>query len=411
MRTGGAALGLGAGAMLAGCSNTTSAATGGSAANQGLGPGGLPLARPDKRVSLPIYEDNQPIAGGLEPETGGTFTIYNFPEYFDPSLLKKFGRQYGVTVVVTPFDDITSGVARLASGAVSADVTNMSPDHLDAVVAGKLVQPLNLEYVPNLAKNVWPALVSPFYDVGSNYGVPYTVYKTGVAWRTDAVKRDVAGMANPWNIFWEAQPYSGRTGVLNGIREAIVLALLRQGHLDINTEDPALVNGAVSDLKELYRICNVKVGDVQYESLPENKSWLNQAYNGDMLAAVFYYLPNKEAGSVLRYWSAPPGKASVQNDMWCICKGTKKPVLAHLFLNFLLDNGNAYQNFVNFNGFQPPLSEINSADLVKQGLIPETLANCVMTADELGPNSLQEMTLSVPGQQLWTTAYSEFLAG
>ena len=65
MRTGGAALGLGAGAMLAGCKQITSAATGGSAANQGLGPGGLPLARPDKRVSLPIYEDNQPIAGGL----------------------------------------------------------------------------------------------------------------------------------------------------------------------------------------------------------------------------------------------------------------------------------------------------------------------------------------------------------
>ncbi len=40
------------------------------------------------------------------------------------------------------------------------------------------------------------------------------------------------------------------------------MALLRKGHTDINTEDPALVNQAVSDLKELYSICNIKVDDI-----------------------------------------------------------------------------------------------------------------------------------------------------
>jgi spermidine/putrescine-binding protein len=40
--------------------------------------------------------------------------------------------------------------------------------------------------------------------------------------------------------------------------------------------------------------------------------------------------------------------------MWSVCSTTKKPVLAHLFLNYMLDNGVAYSNFVNFNGYQPP---------------------------------------------------------
>ena len=40
----------------------------------------------------------------------------------------------------------------------------MTPDNLDQVVAGKLIKPLNLDYIPNLKKNVWPQLVSPFYD-------------------------------------------------------------------------------------------------------------------------------------------------------------------------------------------------------------------------------------------------------
>ena len=34
-----------------------------------------------------------------------------------------------------------------------------------------------------------------------------------------------------------------------------------------------------------------------------------------------------------------------------------------------------------------------------------------MTADELGPTSLQEMTLTIQGDQLWQNGYSDFLAG
>src|SRR6266700_3540317 len=88
MRTGGAALGLsGAGSLLAACGNSTSAggpATGSQ--GQPLGPGGLPLARPSSPVTLPRWEDT--IKSGLQPETGGTFTVYNYPAYLYKKLLK-----------------------------------------------------------------------------------------------------------------------------------------------------------------------------------------------------------------------------------------------------------------------------------------------------------------------------------
>ena len=48
---------------------------------------------------------------------------------------------------------------------------------------------------------------------------------------------------------------------------------------------------------------------------------------------------------------------------------------------------------------------------MSKGVIPETLANCILTADDLGKDSLQEMTLTTTGQQLWQNGYSEFLAG
>jgi spermidine/putrescine transport system substrate-binding protein len=410
MRAAGAATVMsGAGGLLAACSSSTSIATPTSTTGEPLGPGGLPLARPDKRVTLPLWED--PIASGLEPETGGTFTVFNYPDYLYKKLLKDFGTKYGVDVQYTAFDNISSGIKRLASGAVQPDVMEMTPDNLDLAVAGKLIKPLNLDYIPNLQKNIWPELVSPFYDGESHYTVPYTCYATGIAWRNDKVSEDIAGMPQPWDIFWQAEAYKGKTALLSEPRETIAMALLRKGHLDINTEDPALISQAIADLKELYSVCNIKVGDVQYQAVPEGSSWLNQAWSGDMIAGYIYYLPKGTPGSVLSYWKADKGKVPIQNDCFSICATTKKPVLSHLFLNYLLDNGVAYSNFVNFNGYQPPLNEIDPTSLVDKGVVPENLANSVLSNDDFGPTSLQEMTLTAQGQQLWEDGYSDFLAG
>jgi spermidine/putrescine transport system substrate-binding protein len=86
-------------------------------------------------------------------------------------------------------------------------------------------------------------------------------------------------------------------------------------------------------------------------------------------------------------------------------------VLSHLFLNYLLDNGVAYSNFVDFNGYQPPINEVDPDSLVQDGVVPEHLENSVLTKDDFGPDSLQEMTLTAKGQQLWEDGYSDFLAG
>jgi spermidine/putrescine transport system substrate-binding protein len=399
----------GAGGLLSACSSSTTPQETTGSKGEPVGPGGLPLARPDRRVTLPLWED--PIESGLEPETGGTFTVFNYPAYFYKKLLKDFGKKYDVEVQYTGFDNIASGIQRLASGAVQPDVMEMTPDNLDLAVAGKLIKPINLDYVPNLKKNVWPELVSPFYDVGSHYTVPYTCYATGIAWRNDKVAEDIAGMTQPWDIFWESSAYKGKVALLSEQRETIAMALLRKGHLDINTEDPKLIDQAVADLKQLYDVCNIKVGDVQYQTVPEGTSWLNQAWSGDMIAAYIYYLPKGTPASVLSYWKADKGNVPIQNDCFSICSTTKKPVLAHLFLNFLLDNGVAYSNFVDFNGYQPPLNEIDPASLVSDGVVPRHLENSVLSNEDFGPDSLQEMTLTATGQRLWEDGYSDFLAG
>jgi spermidine/putrescine transport system substrate-binding protein len=374
-----------------------------------VGPGGIPLARPDKPVTLPLWED--PIKSGLAPETDGTFTIYNYSDYIDKKLVDEFGKLHKVKTQITTFDSMDQCITRLATHAVRADVTNITPDRLAQAVAGKLIKPVNPDYVPNLKKNVWPTLHSPFYDQGSRYTVPYTVYTTGIGWRNDKVKEDIPNLSNPWSIFWNSQAYKGFVGVLDDSREALVLAMLYRGKYDINTEDPAEIDAALADLKALIPICNPKVNITEYQTLPEGTCYLHHCWSGDLLGGVFSYMPEGTDPAVLSYWSAPKGKGPIQNDCWAISASTKKPVLAHLWLDYIVDNTVATDNFLNFNGYQPPKNSITPEKLIAEGRIPANLKTAVMTAEDFGGDAIQEMTLTPKGQALWQSAYAKFVSG
>src|SRR6185503_3918330 len=128
-------------------------------------------------------------------------------------------------------------VEKLRTGSTKFDVFFPTPDVIGKVVAGKLLQPINQTYITNF-DNVWPALQDPFYDKGSQYSVPYTLYTTGVAYRTDRVATPPSELSNGYDILWDPA-YKGRIYILNDDREALGMALIRSGITDVNTEDEA----------------------------------------------------------------------------------------------------------------------------------------------------------------------------
>ena len=377
-------------------------------AHAGEGPGGIALARPGNPVELPLHHD--PIADGLEPETGGTFYVFNYPEYIDPELMDKFGEMYDVDVQLTSFDNMDQMISRLAGGSVDADVVELLPDRLAQAAAGRLLQPLNHSYVPNLA-NAWDSLQDPFYDVGSQYTVPYMVYSTGITWRSDLVEENIAELDNPWGIFWNAEEYYGKVGLLNSPREVLYLAMQYRGYFDVNTEDPEIIDQAVEDLKALIPICNPRVDIRQYETVPQGSRVVGQTWSGDAVLGSRWYMAEGVLPENLRYFAGPHGKAPVQNDCWAIPAQSNKPVLAHHWLNFLLDNDIAYQNFANYLGYLPPLKAIDYDRLREEEVIPESLEEAVVTSDAFDEGAQVMMTLTQDGLSLYQDAYSEFMAG
>ena len=422
-RGAGAALAVGGAGLLAGCENTTEPIGSGGGPSgpasklvvqKPVGPGGLPLPRTDNAVTWAITENNKPIAEG-RPVEKGPLNLYNYADYLDPATIKRFEKRYGVSVKLATYNSSDEAIAKLAAGAVAFDVIlGLTGSNIVNLIAQQLLQPLNHAYLPNLAKNIWPELQDPFYDRGSRYTVPYVVWGDGIGWRNDVIKGDIAAMDVPWDIFWHSQPYRGHVGVLDDKRDALSMPMQRAAmhagvRPDLNTEDAALIDKAEQELAELNGICNVKVTITDYQTLPEAKTVLHHSWSGDLLSAAFYYMPKGVKPDVLSFWG-PDKNGVVQNDFLCIGRSSKNPVLAHQFLNFMLDEQNAYANFVNCVGFTPPQNAIDAEALIRRGLIPRTLTQAVVRPDQFASNQ-ELLQLSIEGERLWDNAWSKFKAG
>jgi spermidine/putrescine transport system substrate-binding protein len=402
-----AAAGLGGAGLLSasgGASPSTAGAATASVAAAPTGPGGLPLARLNQPVTLPLYADNKAIVSGLKPEKG-PLQFYNWIAYINPAVVKDFEKKYKVQVQISTFNTIDEAIAKISSKAVQFDMFTPETVFLERLVVGKLLQPLNHTYIPNLHANVWPTLQNPWYDQSSRYSVPYTVYTTGIGWRADKLPGfDPAKLANPWNALWQVGPsISGRVGLLDDQHEGLAMALLRDVVTDVNTENPRLVNAAGDALKHLITTTNLKFDTNEYQHLADGSLWLHQAWSGDMASAP-QYLPKGTPARVLRYWWPTDGRGPINNDMFGILQGAKNPVLAHLFMNHLLDTGEVFKNFT-FTGYQQPITAMTPAAVVKQGVVPTTLSNTIFSESQFKHGYVQG-PLSTAGEILWENAWA-----
>jgi spermidine/putrescine transport system substrate-binding protein len=340
------------------------------------------------------------IEDGLKPEAG-PLKIFNFDSYVNPDLITSFEDKYGVKVEVTTFTTDDEAVTKIASGAVDVDLDlSAATTTLFKLIESGLIQPLNKTYLTNIG-NVVASLRDPYYDKGGTYTVPYTVFSTGIGYRADRVEPDSVS----WDTLWDPT-FKGVTSLLDDAREGLAAAMLRKGLTDVNTADPAVINQAGDDLGELTNTMNIKVEIEGYHTVPEGSTTVAHTWSGDMLNAQ-YYLPDGTGPEVLAYWQ--PETAVIANDTMVVLTKAKSPVLAHLFIDHILDKDNAQTNF-EFVGYQPAIEGLGAQELIDAGLVPESLRSCVLSNDQIA-NGLRYLPLSIEVETLWNDAWSSFRAG
>jgi len=388
-------------AILAACRDS-STDTGGPSPS--TGEGGIALARPDKPVTLPLYDDVPAIEDGLAQEAG-PLRIYNWNDYIYKKVRKEFEAAFGVEIEYTQFAGMAEAMNKVQNETIEWDLFFPTIENVAKLVAAKRVQPWNQTYLTNLS-NIWPTFQDPWYDQGAQYTMPYLTWKTGIGYRTDFVD-DPATYDMPFDIFWDTK-YAGKVGVLDEYRETIGMALLRNGGTDFSSTDQGEVAAAVDSLLELIDLVNVEIGPGDYQKIAEGTSHVRYSWSGNMNYAQ-YYLPKGTDASVLGYYYPPDGGWEVANDTIVVNKDAQSPVLAHLFVNFLMDKQVSLTNF-GYEGFQPPLAGVDRQEFLDAGFIPSNLENTLVSEEDFAQGQ-PVLPLSPEDDQVYQDEWARFKAG
>ena len=84
-------------------------------------------------------------------------------------------------------------------------------------------------------------------------------------------------------------------------------------------------------------------------------------------------------------------------------------MLAHAFLNFMLDNQNGLENFT-WNGYMPPLNSIDPDKLDLPGIHSGEPGSTIVRQSDFAKGVTID-ALTTEGQALWQNAWSTFKAG
>jgi spermidine/putrescine transport system substrate-binding protein len=404
---GGALLLPSAAAILAACSKPGQAPPAQTGPGGSTAPGERVLARPDDPVTLPVSRDPIPTDTPIEE---GPLRLYNWTDYIYKGVVKGFEEQYGVSVEITTFNNMEEAIPKLVAGQVEADIFFPTTDYIARLVEADQIQPLNHALIPNVPANYWPSFSDPgpWYDLGWQYTVPYTIYTTGVAYRRDRVDDEAAAEAG-YDLFFDPA-HQGAVSYYDSYRDAIGMMLLRNGVTDANTGDPAAITAAKDLILQMITENEARLTiNGTYSKLPEGEFTVSQAWSGDIVGAQFY-LPRGTSEDVLGYWYPEDNRGLIGNDTMAIPVSSTSPRLAHEFLNFMTSEEWGYRNFTDWNGYQPPMTSIVPERLVDEGVVPPSLSLAVL-GEENFTVGYSQGELAADVDDLWLDAWSEIQAG
>ena len=206
--------------------------------------------------------------------------------------------------------------------------------------------------------------------------MPYVVWMDGIGWRNDKVKEDVAGMDVPWDIFWHAQAYRGKVGILDDRRDALSMPMQRDA-MQKGTSGPTSTPRTPTSSRRRRAISPSSAASATRRSRSPTTRRCPRAR--PCCTTRGRETCSRPRSTTCRRASRPTccrtgGRrrtGSSRTTSSAIGRTAKQPVLAHQFVNFMLDEKNAYDNFVNFTGYTPPQKGIDADDPARAGPDPE----------------------------------------
>ncbi|MGZ9848720.1 ABC transporter substrate-binding protein [Macrococcus psychrotolerans] len=269
---------------------------------------------------------NPPPSGGK----GNVLYVYNWGEYIDPDLLKKFEKEKGIRVVLETFDSNEAMLAKIKNGGTSYDIAVPSEYAIQKMKNEKLLLPIDHDKIPNL-KNINKDFMDLPFDKKNEYSIPYFWGTVGILYNPDTTK-DID--FSSWDSLWDKR-LKDDVLIVDGAREALGLALNSMGE-SLNETDPDKLLKAEQKLEKLAPNVKGVVADEINTMMVQKEADVAVVWSG-MGADIMTENENLD-------FVVPKEGSNLWFDNIVIPKTAQNIEGAHEFINFLLDAQNAKKN-------------------------------------------------------------------
>lgn len=269
-----------------------------------------------------------------------TLTVYNWGEYIDPDLIKKFEAETGINVTYETFDSNEAMLTKIQQGGSAYDIAVPSEYTIESMKEDNLLIPIDHNLVPNLQYINADFLDLPF-DVGNEYSIPYFWGTVGIVYNPNLIADHLT--FESWEDLWD-ESLKRKVFLVDGSREVIGMGLNSIGQ-SLNVKDENLLRQATDKLITLSPNIKAIIGDEITPLMVNNEAAVALTFSGQAADMMW---ENEELN-----FAVPQEGSNLWFDNMVIPKTSKNVEGAHKFINFMLDPENAAQN-ADYVGYSTP---------------------------------------------------------
>lgn len=265
--------------------------------------------------------------------------VYNWGDYIDPDLIKKFEKEFGYKVNYETFDSNEAMFTKIQQGGTAYDITIPSEYMIQKMKEEKLLLPLDHSKIKGL-ENIDSSFLNLSFDKGNQYSVPYFWGTLGIVYNDKFV--DGKNMQS-WDDLWRPE-LKNNVMLIDGAREVIGLGLNSLGY-SLNSKNDAQLTAAVNKLRKITPNVKAIVADEIKMYMANEESAVAVTFSGEAAEML-------EQNEHLHY-VIPKEGSNLWFDNMVIPKTAKNIKGAYDFINFMLEPKNAAQN-AEYIGYATP---------------------------------------------------------
>ncbi|MBA2796669.1 ABC transporter substrate-binding protein [Streptococcus porcinus] len=283
------------------------------------------------------------LSFAIQKKTGSAnqadkLVIYNWGDYIDPALLKKFTKETGIQVQYETFDSNEAMYTKIKQGGTTYDIAVPSDYTIDKMIKEKLLVKLDKSKLKGMDA-IGKEFLGKSFDPKNDYSIPYFWGTVGIVYNDQQVRH----APKHWEDLWRPE-YKDKIMLIDGAREMLGIGLTTFGN-SVNSKNVDQLKAAEKRLQSLTPNIKAIVAD-------EMKGYMIQ---GDAAIGVTF---SGEASEMLAnnkhlHYVVPTEGSNLWFDNLVLPKTMKHEKEAYAFLNFINEPKNAAQN-AEYIGYATP---------------------------------------------------------